>query len=191
VYPREEFGFDGHSFIAAFVTPGVRSSLGSFLMNHDLVFKQGLMGGTLSSAWPLFDLSERRVDLEYGGVKKIDNKSVHEIKYMPRGGSDLKISLFFDEKTFEHVRTEYQRTIAAPLGNRAYANVEERESRYKMVEEFSNYKVEQELNLPHTYKILLMVDVQSGTFSAEWLLELNRFRFNEEIDPNSFSIKAE
>jgi hypothetical protein len=191
VYPREEFGFDGHSFIAAFVTPGVRSSLGSFLMNHDLVFKHGLMGGTLSSAWPLFDLSQRRVQLEYAGLKKIDNRSLHEIRYMPRGGSDLKISLFFDEKTFEHVRTEYQRDIPASLGTRAYANVEERESRYKMVEEFSNYKTEQELNLPHTYKIFLIADAQSGTFSAEWLLELNRFRFNEEIDPNSFSIKAE
>src|SRR5882724_12791968 len=43
VYPREELGFNGNSFIAAYVTPGIRSSLGSFLMTHDLIFKQGLM----------------------------------------------------------------------------------------------------------------------------------------------------
>src|SRR4030095_1682926 len=83
VYPREEFGFNGNSFIAAFVTPGVRSSLGSFLMNHDLLFKQGLMGGTLSTAWPLLDISGRHVQLEYGGLKKIENRSLHELKYLP------------------------------------------------------------------------------------------------------------
>jgi hypothetical protein len=40
VYPREQFAFDGSRFIAAFVTPGVRSSLGSFLMIHDFIFKR-------------------------------------------------------------------------------------------------------------------------------------------------------
>jgi hypothetical protein len=65
VYPREQFAFDGSRFMAAFVTPGVRSSLGSFLMIHDFIFKQGLMGGTLSSAWPLLDLSVAKAKLEY------------------------------------------------------------------------------------------------------------------------------
>jgi len=190
VYPREEFGFNGNSFIAAFVTPGVRSSLGSFLMNHDLVFKQGLMGGTLSAAWSLLDISGRYANLEYAGVKKIENRPVHELKYQPRGGSDLQISIFFDEKTFEHVRAEYRREIAASTGNRAYANVEERESRYRMVEEFSDHRIEEQLNLPHTYRIQLTVDTQSGTFAAEWLLKLTQFSFNQKIDPNSFNIGA-
>lgn len=190
VYPREEFGFNGNSFIAAFVTPGIRSSLGSFLMNHDLLFKQGLMGGTLSSAWCLLDTATRNPNLEYAGVKKIDNRPLHELKYLPRSGSDLKISIYFDEKTFEHVRTEYRRVIAAPIGNRVYTSIEERESRYKMVEEFSDYSVEEQLNLPHTYRIQLTVDAQGGTFVAEWLLKLTQFTFNQKIDPNSFSIGA-
>lgn len=45
VYPREQWGFNGKSFTATFVTPGVRSVLGNFLMTHDLIFKQGLMSG--------------------------------------------------------------------------------------------------------------------------------------------------
>ena len=77
VYPREELGFNGNSFNAAFVTPGARSSLGSFLMTHDLIFKQGLMGGTLSSAWPLLDLAARNPQLEYAGTKKVDNRTLH------------------------------------------------------------------------------------------------------------------
>ena len=50
VYPREQLGFNGSSFIAAFVTPGIRSVLGNFFMTHDFLFKEGLIGGTLSSA---------------------------------------------------------------------------------------------------------------------------------------------
>lgn len=191
VYPHEEFGFNGNSFIAAFVTPGVRSSLGSFFMNHDVIFKQGLMGGTLSTAWPFLNLSSRNANLEYAGVKKIGYRPAHELKYQPKGSGDLQISVFFDEGTFEHVRTEYRRVIAAPTGDRAYSNVNERESRYKLIEEFSKFSVEQGLNLPHVYKIHLLTDAQSGTFEAEWLLQLTNFTFNQKIDPNSFTINAQ
>jgi len=191
VYPREELGFNGNSFVAAYVTPGVRSSLGGFLMTHDLIFKQGLMGGTLSSAWPLLDLSVKSPQLEYSGTKKVDDRTLHELKYQPRGGSDLQIRLFFDQENFRHVRTEYERVIAAPTGDRAYANVQEREIRYKMVEEFSDFKKEGELNLPHTYKIKLAVDSQNGTFLADWVINLTQFFFNQKIDPSSFSISSD
>src|SRR5712671_5372493 len=103
VYPREELGFNGNSFIAAYVTPGIRSSLGGFLMTDDLIFKQGLMGGTLSSAWPSLDLNARGPQLEYAGTRKVGNRTLHELKYLPRAGSDLQIKLFFDRETFTHV----------------------------------------------------------------------------------------
>ncbi len=190
VYPREQLGFNGNNFMAAFVTPGVRSFLGNFLMTHALIFKQGLMGGTLSTAWPLLDLTARNPRLEYAGLKKVNDRTLHELKYLARGGSDLQISLFFGEANFRHVRTEYELVIAAPTGERAYANIEEREIRYKMVEEFSDFKNEAGLTLPHTYKIKLLVDSKSGTFLADWEITLNQFTFNERIDPNSFSIGA-
>src|SRR5712692_1055642 len=190
VYPREELGFNGNSFIAAYVTPGVRSSLGSFLMTHDVIFKQGLMGGTLSSAWSLLDLTARGAQLEYAGTKKVYNRTLHELKYMPRSGSDLKISLFFDHETFQHVRTEYERVIPARTGSREYSNVQEREIRYKMVEEFSEFRKEGGLTLPHTYKIKLAIDTQNGTFLADWMINLTQFAFNQPINPTSFSISV-
>ena len=188
VYPREELGFNGNSFIAAYSTPGNRSSLGSFLMTHDLIFRQGLMGGTLSSAWPLLDLTARGAQLEYAGTRKVDNRTLHELKYTPRKGSDLKISLFFDQQTFQHVRTEYERVIAAPTGDRSYVAGVTRETRYKMVEEFSDFRKEGGLTLPHTYKINLTIDAPSGTFLADWTIKLTQFTFNEKIDPDSFTI---
>jgi hypothetical protein len=191
VYPREELGFNGNNFIAAYVTPGVRSSLGGFLMTNDLIFKQGLMGGTLSSAWPLLDLSARSPQLEYAGTRKIADRTLHELKYEPRGGADLKIRLFFDQENFRHVRTEYERVIAASIGSRNSVNVQEREIRYNMVEEFSDFRKEDELTLPHTYKIKLAVDSQNGSFLAEWVMTLTQFSFNQKIDPTSFSISSE
>lgn len=190
VYPREQLGFNGNNFVAAFATPGVRSVLGNFLMTNQQVFNEGLMTGVLSEAWPLFDLPTRRPQLEYVGTRKIDDRVLQELKYRPRGGSDLRISLFFDSENFRHVKTEYERVIPAQLDTRSMTNVQTRESRYKLVEEFSLFKNEGELTLPHIYTIKLSVDTQGGTFMAEWTLKLVQFTFNEKIDPASFSISA-
>ncbi len=59
-----------------------------------------------------------------------------------------------------------------------------------MVEEFSDFKDEAGLTLPHTYKIKLLVDSKGGTFLADWEITLTQFTFNERIDPNSFTIGA-
>ena len=190
VYPHEQFGFNGTSFIAAFVTPGVHSVLGSFLMTNEIIFKQGLMGGVLSAAWPLSDLESRNPQLENLGIRKADGRTLYALRYIPRSGSELKITLFFDQETFRHVRTEYERVIPAQMDTRSYTNVQTRESRYKMTEEFSLFKPEGELTLPHIYTIKLSVDTQGGTFLADWTIKLTQFTFNEKIDPNSFTISA-
>jgi hypothetical protein len=188
VYPREELGFNGNSFVAAFVTPGARSVLGNFLMTHDLIFKQGLMAGALSTSWPLLDLAGRNAQLEYVGVRKLDDQILHELRYLPRAGSDLKIKLLFEQETFRHVQTEYERVIPAPTGTRGYGNVQERETRYHMVEEFSLFKKEGDLTLPHVFKIKLSVDTQNGTFLAEWVIKLTQFEFDQKIDQSAFSL---
>lgn len=60
-----------------------------------------------------------------------------------------------------------------------------------MIEEFSDFRSEGGLILPHTYRIKLLVDSKGGTFLADWEITLNQFAFNEHIDPNSFSIPAD
>lgn len=190
VYPREQFGFDGDTFLAAYTVPGVRSTLGGFLMTHGLIFKQGLMGGTLSSAWPLLDPSLRGAKLEYKGLKKIDNRELQEVRYLPRGAGELTIDLYFDPENFQHVRTEYNRVIAAGVGDRSYISAQGKETRYKMVEEFSDFQKEGGLILPHAYKIKLSADSGTGSFLGEWTIKLTQFSFNEKIDQGSFRITA-
>lgn len=190
IYPREQLGFNGNSFMAAFSTPGVRSGLGSFLMMHDIIFKQGLMCGTLSAAWPLLDLESHHVQVDYAGTKKVDDRLLYELKYLPRGNSDLKVTLFFEQETFHHVRTEYERTVSAPMGKVEYTNVQEREARYKMVEEFSLFKPEGGLMLPHIYTIKVSIDTINGTYVAEWTIKLTQFEFNQKIDQSAFNVSA-
>jgi hypothetical protein len=76
------------------------------------------------------------------------------------------------------------------MGRVEYSNVQEREGRYKMIEDFSLFKTEGELTLPHIYTIKLSVDTINGTFLAEWTIKLTNFEFNQPIDPAAFNVSA-
>ncbi|MGH9901382.1 MAG: hypothetical protein ACRD68_06100 [Pyrinomonadaceae bacterium] len=187
-YPHEKIGFDGKDVSVSYVRPGVRSTLGDFLLTHKTVVSLGLLGGALSESWPLSNLSEKKGRLESDGTKKIGDRQAYEIKYFPRGGSDLRVSLFFDAQTFRHVRTEYARTLSAQMGTTPDASARRSETRYKMVEDFSEFGKEGGLTLPHKYKIYLELTGQGGSFRAEWEMTFSGFSFNQRIDPNSFDV---
>ncbi|MGH9944248.1 MAG: hypothetical protein ACRD9R_18025 [Pyrinomonadaceae bacterium] len=190
-YPQERFAFDGNDMTAGYIRPGLRSNLSEFLLTHTAIMKQGLLGGVLSEAWPLFHLTEKRPKLEYGGTKKIGDKPAHELRYTPRGGSDVRISLFFDAETFQHLRTEYVRIISAQLGGNPELSARQRESRYSMVEDFSDFKKESGLTMPRTYMLKLELDTRGGTFQAQWEFKLSQFSYNQKLDPGSFNVGTE
>lgn len=187
-YPHEKFGFDGKDVSIAYVRPGVRSTLGDFILTNKSVVKQGLLGGSLSRSWPLFDDTEKRGKLETAGTKKLGDRQVYEIKYFPKGGSDLRISFFFDADTFQHVRTEYSRVVVAQMGATPDLSAQQKETRYKMAEEFADFKKEGGLTLPHRYKVRLEIRAQRGSFDAEWEISLSEFFFNQLIDPSAFDV---
>jgi len=185
-YPLEKLGFDGHKFHARPYAPGARSPLAQFLLSHDVIFSEGLIGGTLSSAWPLLNLSAREPKLEYGGTDKIRGRQVHKVKYVPRAGSELKITLFFDAETFQHLRTEYERVIPAPMGATPGASASQRETRYKLVEDFSDFRAESGLNLPHTYNLQFSVFELNNSLALDWTINLSRFTFEHPIETKEF-----
>src|SRR5215213_579841 len=160
-YPFELLRFDGKNFGASQFKPGSPTCLAQFFIANNAIFKEGLAGGTLSESWSLLNLQERNPKLEYGGLKKIGGKELHTLKYSPRkGGSDLKIVLFFEPETFRHVRTEYTRVIYATEQRRIpggggvlppATNQQATSARFEAYEEFSDFKAEAGLNLPHTY----------------------------------------
>lgn len=198
---QEKFVFDGSKVTAESPRPGSRGFWGDFLLTHDNIVKHGLVGGVLSESWPLFKLSDKKQSLDYRGTKKIDGKTLHEIEYVPRGTSDLKIVLFFDSETFQHVRSEYTRVISAGLGSASTlgsgvragaqdASGQQRTTRYKMVEEFGDFKKEGGLSLPHNYKVKLELDTRGGTQVVNWDFTLTDFAFNQPLPPATFNAKA-
>lgn len=190
-YPGERFGFDGKKLTVGYLTPGVRSLLGTFAQNNSEIFKEGLVGGTLTPAWALLNLSERKAKVEYGGTDKVNDRLVHKIKYYPSKGSDLKITLFIDAETFQHVRTQYDRVVGAQLGRGGVdSSASQQETRYKIVEDFGDFKEEGKLKLPHSYKLQLEINKTAGSSLDRWEMTLDQFSFDQEIDDRMFNVES-
>jgi outer membrane lipoprotein-sorting protein len=188
-YSGENISFDGESVSIGYARAGVRSNLGDLVTTYKTIIKNGLVGGELSQAWPLFDLAEKKHKLEYRGTKKISGKTVHELGFTPRGGSEMEINLYFDSETFQHVRTQYTHVVVPQIGASVDASASQRTIRYKMIEDFSDFKKEGELTLPHGYKITLELDTRIP-FRGNWDLTLNQFAFNQNIPPTMFNFGA-
>jgi len=122
-YTGEDMAFDGERAATGLLPQGRRSPLSAFFSSQNLPLREGLIGGTLSTAWPLLRLDQAQPKLDYRGLKKVDGRQLHEVGYRPRKGSgDLKVSLFFDPETFRHVRTRYSFEIGAAIGTRENSN---------------------------------------------------------------------
>jgi hypothetical protein len=150
------------------------------------MFKEGLIGGTLSSAWPLLDLANRNPKLRNAGTKKIDGRQTYVLEYEPRSGGNLDIKLFFDAETFQHVRTEYQQEFIAPTVSRPEIAAGQQGTRLKYTEDFSDYRKEGGLMLPHTYKMELSFESERNPLLQDWVVSLNQFLFNKELDAKQF-----
>jgi hypothetical protein len=189
-YPHERLGFDGRKFSAAYIRPGVRTILGEFLYTRSDMFSEGLAGGTLNQAWPLHNLEARGAKLEYAGKGKTGGKEVHTLRYNPKGGSDFQIKLSFDAATFQHLRTEYEQVVSAGIGRTDRDSASQRGSSYKIVEEFSDFKKEGGLMLPHSYKLRFTADDVGGVRQMDWAFELAQYAFNAPLPADSFNVEA-
>lgn len=207
-YPHDKFGYDGQNVTISYVKPGIRSEIGDFIKQRDQLLKLGLMGGVLSSGWALQALDENDAKLEYAGTAKVEGKSAHKLRLIPRKGSDVKITLYFDQENFRHLRTEYEQLVSAreeqlvgggrlgqsPQGGGGVDASKEfqRELRLKMVEDFSDFREVGGLTLPQTYKITLDLDRnQRGKYQAEWLIKLEKFDFNQPLKAEWFDVNAD
>src|SRR4029078_7883379 len=110
----------------------------------------------------------------------------YALGYSPKGGGDITVTMYFDKDTFRHVRTEYKRTSSAAIGLRPEQSSGFSESRLKVTEDFTDFKAEKGLMLPHTYKLVYSISGQNGTTEIEWNFKLNEFAFNQKHEPKTF-----
>jgi hypothetical protein len=193
-YPFEKAGYDGQKLTVAGLPSGGRTALAGFFSSQDSVFKHGLIGGALSSAWPLVSLDPKQAKLSYSGTEKINGREVHKLKYEPRKG-DLKISLYFDAETFRHVRSDYQYTVSAYMGARPGAAATDvmgpatptgGVSRFQLIEDFSDFQPTGKLTLPRVYKIQLVIEALAQ--NLEYTNTFSQFIFDQSIDPEAFNV---
>lgn len=188
-YPSERFSYDGKKGKVSFVRAGIRSVLGNFILSNESILQEGLLGGTLSSSWALLDTASKKAKLSLSGTKKIGGKEAYVLNYLPKGGSDIDINLYFDKETFNHIRTEYKRISSAGIGITPDQSSRFNESRLSLVENFSDFRAEFGLTLPHSYRILYTITGQ-GTTEIEWTFKLNEFAFNQNLAANTFDAEA-
>lgn len=189
-YPYERLAYDGSNFAVGFVRPGDYTVLGQFLRINESTFKNGIMGGTLSTSWDLFKSGDGDAigKVRAKGTSKIDGKETLKFRYDPQKGSDLTITMFFDAETYRHVRTEYSRRINAAQGASVDASSRQSETRYRMVEDFSDFRSTNDLTLPHGYKLFLEILTGNGTTSYIWVANIQQFTMNQVLAESEFRI---
>lgn len=188
-YPGERMTFDGKSSDTGFLPEGKRSNLSLFLSQQTLPLTEGLLGGSLSSAWSLLRVEQLKSRFEYKGVKKVNDKPMHILNYRQRSGSpDLKVTLYFDVATYRHLKSEYKFTIPARIGVGADNSNTIQESYYLLTEEFDDFRAVDGLTLPHTHKMQLSVSTSTGTLLMDWLLKVDAISHKEVFDQRSFKI---
>jgi hypothetical protein len=213
-YPGEYFAYDGKDLTVSNIKPGQKSPVAEFIDRFSGFAKEGLMGGSLSVAWPLLNMKDKQAELKVS-EGKLDGKPVYEVEYRPKKPmGDLKIKLFFDAETFRHVRSEYKvahssdlsatrgalgenQILNAPApaasGNRGPGatimdNVAN--SYYKLVEKFDNFQKAGDLTLPYSYTIEYEIQGQGASFLANWAMRASgQFTHNGQIGAEFFKAK--
>ena len=194
-YPIDRFGFDGKEVRVKRATATARSLLGDFLYNHREILREGLLGGVLTTNWPLLQLDKRKAKLTYEGAKEVNGRQAIVLGYDPKNTTQLRLKIYFDAETFRHVRTEYTLLQAAGQGPTVDTSAGQGSSVYRLVEDFSNFKTMGQLIMPSVYKLTYS---QTGTSAtrvsgnsnreAEWTFTVTDIGVNREIDDTSFDI---
>jgi hypothetical protein len=209
-YPGEYFAYDGKDVTVSNIKPGQKSPVAEFIDRFGGFVKEGLLGGSLSVAWPLLNLKEKQAELKVS-EGKLDGKPVYEVEYHPKKPmGDLKIKLFFDAATFRHVRSEYKvihsSDLTATRGIVSSAPIKEYDannrapnatimenvanSYYKLVEKFDNFQKAGDLTLPYSYTIEYEIQGQGSSFLANWAMRASgQFTHNGQIGAEFFKAK--
>jgi hypothetical protein len=187
-YPFERVGYDGKRVTVGELKPGIRSTLGKFFQQYEMPLKEGLLGGVLSTSWPLYDMTGRSAKLKYSGMKEIEKKKVHVLEYDAKDDAGLKTRLYFDAETFRHVRTEYERRMVQQMPDQPSVTQQQGDAITRLTEDFTDFSEEGGLTLPHTYKLTLSIESNTRRALQDWVFTLTKFAFNQQIPDSEFDV---
>jgi hypothetical protein len=195
-YPFEKVGYDGKELTVArpTVTRNAlslrdgRSRLGEFIKSQSFIVKQGLLGGALSSAWPLMNLDPKKAKLSYDGLTTMDGRELHKLKYVPARSGDVKVVMYFEPETYRHVMTEYNYTVPIQMGANMAENAAAKPSYYSLIERFSDFKGVGQLTFPFNYTIEFSSQTQDDAMALQWAIKIAQVFFNEPLEQAAFKV---
>jgi hypothetical protein len=187
-YPGEQFVFDGKDVVIGQISPGKRSPLGTYLFQNDGLFKDGLLFGSLTTSWAFLNTAARPLKLDLNGPKKVEGRSVYELRYVPKKGvSNVTAFFYFDSESFRHLGSEFKaEVVPTAVGNKITDSAET--IRYSLKETFDDFKQIDGLTLPHAYKVDYSVDSPRGGFVGSWTFAFTQMIHNQPIDRQVFSV---
>lgn len=199
-YPGEEISFDGRETYVKQLNPGARSEIGQFLYVYKNLLEEGLIGGSLSTAWPLLHLKSRRAKIKYRGLRKTGAGRLHELEYrMRRPISRMKVKLYFNPETYQHVATLYVLTVPESLPSmgpsprdssptiRANSSPQQYRKRFVLEEGFADFKTFDGVTTPTRWRMRLTTDTAGNKDRIiEWEINYRKVRNNQSIDPATF-----
>lgn len=189
-YPGEDMAFDGKKSSTGLLPGGRRSQMSQFLEQQNLPLREGLAGGTLSTAWPLLRRDQLQPRLEYRGLKNIEGRQLHEVEYRPRkGATDLNVKLWFEPETYRHVLTQYRFQVGARGGTIGNEISRQDESHYLLSESFADFREVDGVMLPHKYVIQVSAQTSTGTLVADWTLTVGSIRHQQQLSDDLFRIQ--
>ena len=180
IYPSDQFVYDGKDVSVSKDNQGRRSPLGDFAWWQKAIVRDGLLGGVLSTAWPLYDPKFRNAKLTYNGIKKVDGVSVHEISYNSKNlDSSTTVKLLFDVENFRHLKTIYELEVPATFGGVksevSSAQASYQSARYRLEEVFSDFRQLGPYTLPLHDKLSL---ISSNDTYGIWYLDVSYDKLN-------------
>ncbi|HEY6301564.1 MAG TPA: hypothetical protein VIX14_00735 [Terriglobales bacterium] len=198
-YRGEQFATDGKKTAVSQPKPGIYSAMGGFVHLHDEILTEGLWGGTLSTAWALSHLDERRGKLQDQGLKKVDGRELHRVDYLPKKSSDLLIELYFEPDTFRHVMTAYSYSVTNPGGGGPTASAGQQRGYFRLEERFADFKTIDNLTLPTRWTITYSGNASLGSSRntgsrstssiSQFEATETKISHNISVDPRNFEIK--
>ena len=185
-YPEERLSFDGRKVRIDYINFEHRSTLGEFLHTNNRLVKEGLIGGVLSTAWPLLDLKVRKPRLKYNGRQPVDGRSLLELRYQPnKNWGDVETRLYFDE-SFRHVGSIHQ-IQRVPGAASSFREARQQQDAYYQLEEwFSDFRVCDGLNLPMNWTIRYTIESDQVSYLAKWEVSYDQVTHNVSVDPQLF-----
>lgn len=171
-YGAEVFAFDGQEVEIGFANKqgGRRSALATFVAANEMIVREGLFGGVLNGSWPLAALAERAAKVSYDGLKKLDDRELHRLKYRAKKGQgDLQVTLWFEPETFRHVATVYTDSQSQNMVGDPTQSSKQSDLYYRLEERFSDFKSTAGLALPSKWTV--RYEASSNT-TVEWRYEI-------------------